>query len=94
MNFFSYFRSSQQKNTATVAKERLQIIVAHERTQRNGNGSTLDYLPTLQKELLEVVRKYVVVEDRHITVNLEKSGAYEILEVNIALPEAESHQAK
>jgi len=94
MSLFNYFRSSQQRSSATVAKERLQIIVAHERRQRN-NNSTLDYLPLLQQELLAVVRKYVLVEDDQIKINLEKEGNYDILEVNIALPdEPESRQPK
>ena len=59
MNLFDFFRASKKVSTASVAKERLQIIVAHERGQR----STPDYLPALQKELVEVdpqVRQYRV----------------------------------
>lgn len=87
MSLFSYFRTSQQRNTAAVAKERLQIIVTRERHRRN--SATLDFLPLLQKELLEVVRKYVVIDDDQIRINLERDGSYEILELNITLPESE-----
>jgi cell division topological specificity factor len=90
MGFFNYFRAAYPPKTATVAKERLQIIVAHERKQRSGQNSTLDYLPLLQKELLEVVRKYVAIADEHIKVNLEKEGDYEILELNITLPDPDN----
>lgn len=90
MSFFDYFRSSRQRKTAEVAKERLQIIVAHERSKRNHLQP--DYLPLLQKELLEVVRKYVVVGDEHIKVHIEKDGDCEVLEVNIALPETENRR--
>lgn len=83
MKLFSYFRSA--RSSATTAKERLQIIVARERRQRN--NATLDYLPLLQKELLAVIRKYVLVEDDQIKINLEKEGDCDILEVNIALPD-------
>ena len=48
MNLFDFFRANKKVSTASVAKERLQIIVAHERGQR----STPDYLPALQRELL------------------------------------------
>ncbi len=82
MGFLDYFRSSK-KNSAKVAKERLQIIVARERAYRNAP----DYLPRLQKELLEVVKKYVPVDHDHVKVNLEQEGNYEVLEVNITLPE-------
>ena len=57
MSIFSYLLPKRQ-NTASVAKERLQIIVARERSTRGGP----DYLPQLQEELLQVVRKYVPVD--------------------------------
>jgi cell division topological specificity factor len=85
MRIFDYFRILQPQKTATVAKERLQIIVAHERRLRDPN--TVDYLPLLQRELLEVVRKYVAIEDEHIKVHVEKEGEYEVLELNITLPD-------
>ncbi len=86
MNVFDYFRASQPQKTAMVAKERLQIIVAHERRQRDASG--IDYfLPLLERELIEVVRKYIMVGDDDIKVHLEKQGNYEILELNITLPE-------
>jgi cell division topological specificity factor len=87
MNIFNYFSFLKQRKTAAIAKERLQIIVAHERSTLY-RGS-FDFLPLLQKELLEVVRKYVKVSDNQIKVNVEKNGDYEVLEVNIALADAE-----
>lgn len=88
MGLLDYFRSSRQP-TAAIAKERLQILVAHERSQRNKP----DYLPMLQKELLEVVRKYVNVDPKDISVNMEQDENREILELNIILPE-ETGRAK
>jgi cell division topological specificity factor len=73
--------------TASVAKERLQLIIAHE---RNGLSSKQDFLPDLQKELIAVISKYVSVNPDDIKVSLEKQGNYEVLEVNIVLPEAAS----
>ena len=70
--------------TAAVAKERLQLIIAHE---RNGQSSKQDFLPDLQKELIAVISKYVAVNPDDIKVSLEKQGNYEVLEVNIVLPE-------
>lgn len=86
MRFLEYFRSSQ-RNTAAIAKERLQIIVAHER-QRGYSGP--HYLPALQRELLEVVRKYVQIDKDQVKVNVDKEGEYEVLELNITLPDHES----
>ena len=50
MSFLDYFRSRKNTGSASVAKERLQIIVAHERGRRDQP----DYLPQLQQELLAV----------------------------------------
>jgi len=84
MSFLSYFR--QKKSTAAVAKERLQIIVARERTTRGGP----DYLPRLQEELLLVIRKYVPVDPDAVKIQLDKEGDCEILELNVTLPESPS----
>lgn len=86
MNLLGYFLNKNKKTSASVAKERLQILVAHERATRNGPS----YLPQLQKELLDVVRKYVKVDQEAITVSVDKDGNQEILELNVMLPENES----
>ncbi|MFM8444823.1 MAG: cell division topological specificity factor MinE [Methylococcus sp.] len=83
MSLMDYFRSSRPKS-ATIAKERLQILVAHE---RRGERHHPDYLPDLQRELLAVIRKYVHVDQNAITVNMEQDENREVLELNIVLPE-------
>ncbi|MDF9393255.1 MULTISPECIES: cell division topological specificity factor MinE [Methylococcus] len=83
MGLLDYFRGSRT-DSAAVAKERLQILVAHERAERNKP----DYLPLLQKELLEVIRKYVNVGQDAITVTMEKDDNREVLELNVVLPDA------
>lgn len=85
--FESLFRAPSPKKSATLAKERLQIIVAHERG--SGRRGSPDYLPALKKELLEVVRKYVPVDQNQIKVHLDREGGYEVLELNITLPDEE-----
>lgn len=82
MSIFSYLLPKKQ-NTASVAKERLQIIVARERSTRGGP----DYLPQLQEELLQVVRKYVPVGQDAVNVQVDRESGCEILELNITLPE-------
>ena len=72
-----------QPKTAQLAKERLQLIIAHE---RDGGGSA-NFLPDLQRELIAVISKYVKVNPDDIRVSLEKQDRYEVLEVNIVLPE-------
>lgn len=74
----------EKKKTAAVAKERLQLIIARE----HGTSSRgADFLPSLQRELIEVISKYVAVNPEDIKVQLEKQDNYEVLEVNIVLPE-------
>lgn len=85
MGILKYFHTLKPKKTAAVAKERLQIIVAHERNLRD--SPVIEYLPELQRELLEVVRKYVAIQDEDIKINIEKDGDCEILELNITLPD-------
>lgn len=82
MSLLSYFFGSKQK-TASVAKERLSLIIAHER----GTNRAPDFLPELQRELIAVISKYVNVGPDDIKVQLEKQDNYEVLEVNIVLPE-------
>jgi len=82
MSFFDYFKSNK-KNTASIARERLQIIVAHER----GKREQPDYLPQLQQEILEVIRKYVPVDQDQVQVQLDKNDDCSILELNVTLPE-------
>jgi len=68
---------------ASLAKERLQILVAHECTSRNQPL----YLPQLQQEILTVIQKYVEVADNAISINYEQDDNQEMLELNITLPE-------
>jgi cell division topological specificity factor len=81
MGLLALFR--RQPKSANIAKERLRIIVAQERSARGAP----DYLPLLQRELLEVIRKYVNVDPDAIVVNLEKEDGHEVLELSVALPE-------
>ena len=86
MTLFSLIFGNKPK-TATIAKERLQLIIAHE---RNGLSGKKEYLPEMQKELIAVISKYVSVNPDDIKVSLEKQGNYEVLEVNIVLPEPQA----
>ena len=79
------FLLGEKKRTASVAKERLQIILAHERTGRG--GSRPDYLPALQRELVAVISKYVSIKADDIRVHLERQDNLDVLEVKIELPE-------
>ena len=85
MSYLSFFLG-EKKKTASVAKERLQIILAHE---RSGRGvATPDYLPELQRELIAVISKYIKINGKDIKVNLEPQDNFEVLEVKIELPDS------
>jgi cell division topological specificity factor len=82
MAFLDYFRKAPK--SAALAKDRLSIIVARERTGTRGGP---DYLPQLQQELLAVIARYEKIDLSHVSVNLDKSGGTEVLELNIVLPD-------
>lgn len=85
MSLLDYFRS-EKKTSASMAKERLQIIVAHERSQRG----TPDYLPQLKQDILDVIRKYVAIDADAVQVQLEQNeDDLAVLELNVTLPDAE-----
>jgi len=81
MSILSYLR--KRNKSAQVAKERLQIIISHERSQRN----TPDYLPKLQEEILAVIAKYVNVNRDQVSVSLERIGDSAVLELNVTMPD-------
>lgn len=81
MAFIDYFRANKT-SSASVAKERLQVIVAHERGKRNQP----DYLPAMQKEIIDVIKKYVSINDEQVQVTLENTDNCSIFELNVTLP--------
>ena len=83
MSFMDFFRSQKKPSTASLAKERLQIIVAHERGQR----SQPDYLPQLHRDIIEVIRKYVPIREDQVQVELDSQGTCPVRELNIMLPD-------
>lgn len=77
----------KKPKTANLARDRLQIIITQERAHRASENRTPDYLPALQKELLEVLSKYVKVELKDINITREEQDGVEMLALNITLPE-------
>lgn len=73
----------KKKTSAAAAKERLQILISHERQNRQG----LDFLPDLRRDILDVVKKYVAIRDDHVSVRLDRAGDASVLELNVTLPE-------
>ena len=81
MSIFDFLKP--KKTTAITAKNRLQIIIAQERSSRGAP----DYLPLLRRELLEVIKKYVNVDVDAVKVDLIKDGDHDVLDISVALPE-------
>ena len=73
----------KKKTSAAAAKERLQILISHERQNRQGP----DFLPDLQRDILNVVKRYVAIRDDDVSVRLDRTGDASVLELNVTLPE-------
>jgi cell division topological specificity factor len=74
----------EKKKTAAIAKNRLAILIAHE---RDPNSGRTDYIPAMKDELLQVISKYVKVNPSDINIQFSKQDTYEVMEVNVVLPE-------
>jgi cell division topological specificity factor len=85
-----FFRRPRQASSADTAKERLQILLSHERTDR----SSPDYLPLLQRDIMEVVERYMRVGGDSVDIKLERGEDLSTLEINIELPGARSLHAR
>jgi cell division topological specificity factor len=71
----------ERRNSAVIAKDRLKIVLAHERASSNAP----DFLPALQKELIEVVGRYVEIRTDMLRVNVGHSGDTSLLEINVEI---------
>ena len=81
MSIFDFLKP--KKNTAQTAKNRLQIIIAQERSSQGAP----DYLPLLRREIMEVIRKYVAVDADAVKVDVVKDGEHDVLDISVSLPE-------
>lgn len=87
MRLFGFLFPSRP-TSAAIAKERLKIVLAHERA----GSKAPDFLPKLQRELIDVVGRYVEIRDDMIRVNLGQSGGTSLLEINIEIEGAKAKQ--
>ncbi len=87
MSIFKYLRNKRKPSTASVAKERLQIIISHERTERDAPDCLpkLADLPKMQDEILNVIAKYIPIDRDKVSVNLERVGDSAVLELNFSM---------
>lgn len=80
INFLRMF--SRRTASAPVARERLQILLAHERGQRGQP----DLLGVLREEILAVVSRHVVLDPEKVIVRMDRGKSVSTLEVDIELP--------
>ena len=81
MRLFEFFGLNRRPPSADTAKQRLQLVIAHDK----GAGG-FEFLPLLQRELLEVIKKYVEIDVRKVKVDIERGDQMSILELNVELP--------
>ena len=86
MRLLNLFRSNK-KNTANLAKERLQIIVAHSRSQRHTGNAQGVNLQALQRKLIDVISEFLDIDEEEFKVELERDDDRSVLELNVTLPD-------
>ncbi len=85
MSLLDMFKSNKESTcSASVAKQRLQILVAHERMSRS---TSHDFLPAMQEDIMKVVEKYIMVSKDNVSIRLENDEQHSYLEVNVQLPD-------
>lgn len=85
LKLLDYFRANK-RNTASIAKERLQIIVAHQRVARTTGTDQID-LKELQLKLIDVIAEYLHIDEDQVKVELARDSERSVLELNVTLPE-------
>ncbi len=83
MNLFQFFN---RRATAPVARERLQILLAHERAFTGRN----DLAAVLQEEILAVIGKHIAIDRDKVQIKLDRGAAFSTLEIDIEMPTVQS----
>jgi cell division topological specificity factor len=79
MSFFAFFR---KKTTAPVARDRLQVLLAHERSVVGKS----DLLATLQEEILAVIAKHIAIDRDAVQIKLDRGASFSTLEIDVEVP--------
>ena len=80
MSLFTFFH---RKTSAPAARERLQILLAHERANLGGQS---DLVTILREEILAVIAKHINVDPEKVKVAMERGDNVSSLEVDIEVP--------
>ena len=79
MSIFQFFR---RKPTASVARERLQILLAHERSTFGKS----DLIARLQEEILAVIRRHLDIDPDKVQIKLDRGNHVSTLEIEVEVP--------
>ena len=83
MKKFSFPIWPRRDKSAQTAKDRLQILLAHE---RSGGGASPDFLPQLQRDIIEVIKRYMEIDNDDVEIRMERGEELSSLEINIEVP--------
>jgi cell division topological specificity factor len=78
----SLFRFFKARGAAPVARERLQILLAHERVALGPR----DLVAILRDELLATIARHVEIDPEKVKVTMDRAGAYSTLEIDVEIP--------
>jgi cell division topological specificity factor len=79
MSLFRFFKS---RGTAPVARERLQILLAHERVALG----LRDLVAILRDELLATIARHIEIDPEKLSVKMDRAGAFSTLEIDVEIP--------
>ena len=81
MSLFDIFR---RRGSAPVARDRLQVLLAYERNNRNQP----DLVATLREEIMAVITRHVQVDQDDVRVTMDRGATMSTLEIDIHIPNA------
>jgi cell division topological specificity factor len=81
MSLFGFL--TRGRSSAPVARDRLQVLLAHERTL----SSRPDLVAVLQKEILAVIARHIPIDQDKVVVKLDRSAKVSTLEIDIEMPD-------
>lgn len=90
MSMFSFFRRPQRARSAEAARDRLQILLAHERNC----VSSPEVLPLLQRDIMNAIERHMRVGSDSVDIKIERGDDLSTLEINIELPGTRALEAR
>jgi cell division topological specificity factor len=79
----SWFALLKRRGSAPVARDRLKILLAHERTFRSGQS---DLLAQLREEIMVVIGKHIAVTPEKVQIRMDRGQAVSTLAIDIEIP--------